>query len=69
MSSNLSNEIESLKLDNNRNGLSTPSATRRYYGTGHYQRHHLHKKRAATIDPEPNEEKLRIVVLGATIVG
>ena len=33
------------------------------------QRHYLHTKRAATVDPETNEEKLRIVVLGATKVG
>ena len=35
----------------------------------HHQRHYLHHKRAATVDPETNEEKLRIVVLGATKVG
>ncbi|CAF0769454.1 unnamed protein product [Adineta ricciae] len=49
--------------------LSTPTASRRYYKTGHHQRHHLHSKRSITIDPETNEEKLRIVVLGATKVG
>jgi hypothetical protein len=65
MTSDLSNEITSLKLD----GESTPSTTRRFYRTGHHQRHHLHTKRAATIDPETNEQKLRIVVLGATKVG
>jgi hypothetical protein len=65
MTSDLPNEIASLKLD----GESTPSTTRRYYRTGHHQRHHLHTKRAATIDTETNEEKLRIVILGATKVG
>jgi hypothetical protein len=62
MTSDLPNEIASLKLD----GEST---TRRYYRTGHHQRHHLHTKRAITLDPESNEEKLRIVILGATKVG
>ena len=65
MTSDLSNEITSLKLD----GETTPSTTRRFYRTSHHQRHHLHSKRAATLDPETNEEKLRIVVLGATKVG
>jgi hypothetical protein len=64
MTSDLPNEIASLKLDSE----STPSTTRRYR-TGHHQRHHLHTKRAATLDPENNEEKLRIVILGATKVG
>jgi hypothetical protein len=66
MTSDLSNEIASLKLD----GESTSSTTtRQFYRTSHHQRHHLHTKRAATLDPETNEEKLRIVVLGATKVG
>ncbi len=63
MASDLSNEISSLKLD------GSESTTRRYYRTGHHQRHHIHTKRAVTLDPETNEEKLRIVVLGATKVG
>jgi hypothetical protein len=62
MTSELPNEIASLKLG----GEST---TRRYYRTGNHQRHHLHTKRAATLDPDTNEEKLRIVILGATKVG
>jgi hypothetical protein len=65
MTSDLPNEIPSLKLDDE----STSSTTRRYYRTGHHQRHHLHTKRAVTLDPERNEEKLRIVILGATKVG
>jgi hypothetical protein len=69
MKSDLSNEISTLKIDGNQSGLSTASTNRRYYKTGHHQRHHLHTKRAATIDPDPSEEKLRIVVLGATKVG
>ena len=62
MTSDLSNEITSLKLDGD-------STTRRFYRTSNHQRHHLHTKRSATLDPETNEEKLRIVVLGATKVG
>ena len=69
MQSDLSNEIATLKLDSDQARLSTPSTNRRHYKTGHHQRHHLHTKRAATIDPDTNEEKLRIVVLGTTKVG
>jgi hypothetical protein len=65
MTTDLSNEIAALKVDDE----STSSTTRRYYGTGHHQRHHLHTKRAVTLDPETHEEKLRIVILGATKVG
>lgn len=68
MASDLSNEIGSLKIDAKESSVSTTSA-RRYYQTSHHQRHHLHSKRAATLDPDTNEEKLRIVVLGATKVG
>ena len=66
MTSDLSEKINLLKLEEDESASST---TRRYYRTGHHQRHHLHNKRAATLDPETNEEKLRIVILGATKVG
>jgi hypothetical protein len=66
MTSDLTNEIASLTLDG---GESIPSNSRRYVRTGHHQRHHLHTRRAVTLDPETNEEKLRIVLLGATNVG
>lgn len=66
MTSNLSEKINRLKLEDEDESSST---TPRYYRTSHHQRHHLHSKRAATLDPESNEEKLRIVILGATKVG
>lgn len=66
MTSDLSEKINLLKLEEDESASST---TRRYCRTGHHQRHHLHNKRAATLDPETNEEKLRIVILGATKVG
>jgi hypothetical protein len=69
MTSNLSNGIASLKVDDDQVPLPTSSPSRRHYRFGHHHRHHLHTKRAATLDPETNEEKLRIVVLGATKVG
>jgi hypothetical protein len=69
MTSNLSNDITSLKLNDDQVHLPTSSTARRHYGTGHHHRHHLHTKRAVTLDPETHEEKLRIVVLGATKVG
>jgi hypothetical protein len=49
--------------------MSTNSTSRRNYGSGQHRRHKLHSHRAATIDHESHEEKLRIVVLGATKVG
>ncbi|CAF1135555.1 unnamed protein product [Adineta steineri] len=69
MTSDFPNEMSPSKLDTGQVRLSTPSTNRRFYKTSHHQRHNLHTRRAATIDPETNEEKLRIVVLGATKVG
>lgn len=74
MSSDLSEQLDSLTLnDDNRvrlSAASTNSTGRRSYGTaGHQRRQHLHSKRSATIDPETIDERLRIVVLGATKVG
>ena len=69
MTSDLTNDMSALTFEADQVRLSTPASSRRCYKTGHHQRHHLHTKRAATIDPETNEEKLRIVVLGATRVG
>lgn len=71
MTSDLPNEIAPLKIDATESSSTTATTTsaRRYYQTSHHQRHHLHSKRAATLDPDTNEEKLRIVVLGATKVG
>lgn len=70
MTSDLSEKIDLLKLEEDESvSASSTTTTRRYYRTGHHQRHHLHSKRAATLDPETNEEKLRIVILGATKVG
>ena len=68
MTSDLSDALGSFKLNDER--VRLPSSTgggRRSLTSGH--RHGLHAKRAATIDPESSEEKLRIVVLGATKVG
>ncbi|CAF3295705.1 unnamed protein product [Rotaria socialis] len=69
MTSGLSDELGSLKVTDDRSRVSTNSTARRNYATGHNQRHNLHSKRAATIDHDNQEEKLRIVVLGATKVG
>ena len=69
MTSDLSDELGSLKLNNDRVRVSNNSNSRRNYGSGQKPRHSLHPKRAATIDQEGHEEKLRIVVLGATKVG
>lgn len=69
MTSDLSDALGSFKLNDERIRLpsSTGGSGRRALTSGH--RHGLHAKRAATIDPESSEEKLRIVVLGATKVG
>ncbi|UJR22343.1 hypothetical protein I4U23_025405 [Adineta vaga] len=69
MKSDPTNEISTLKLETDQVHLPTPSTNRRYYKISHHQRHHLHSKRSVTIDPETNQEKLRIVILGATKVG
>ncbi|CAF1205671.1 unnamed protein product [Rotaria sordida] len=69
MTSGLSDELGSLKLNDDRARLSTNSTSRRNYASGHNQRHSLHSRRAATIDHDNRDEKLRIVVLGATKVG
>ena len=61
MTSDFSHPVRSSKVALDR--------VRRSCETAHHQRHHLHSKRAATVDSETNEEKLRIVVLGATKVG
>ena len=64
MTSNLSDELGSLKLHDDRVRMST---SRRSHGSG--QRPNLRTKRSATIDHGCQDEKLRIVVLGATKVG
>lgn len=71
MTSDLSDQLGSLKLSDDRVRLTTTthSPSRRTPHSGSNQRPHLHAKRAATIDHESHEEKLRIVILGATKVG
>jgi hypothetical protein len=69
MTSDLSDELGSLKLTDDRISMSTNSTARRNYGSGQKPRPNLLANRAATIDHENHEEKLRIVVLGATKVG
>lgn len=69
MTSGLSDELGSLKLNDGRATLTTNSTSRRNYATGQNQRHNLRSKRAITVDHDNHEEKLRIVVLGATRVG
>ena len=66
MTSDLSEEFGSLKLNNNQVQITNG---RRQYGSGQNQRPRLRSSRAATIDHGSQEEKLRIVVLGATKVG
>jgi hypothetical protein len=66
MTSDLSEEFGSLKLNNNQVQISNG---RRPHGSGQNQRPKLRSSRAATIDHGTQEEKLRIVVLGATKVG
>jgi hypothetical protein len=69
MTSDLSNEFGGLQLNDDRVRISTNTNSRRNHGSGQHPRRSLHPKRAATIDHESHEEKLRIVVLGATKVG
>lgn len=69
MTSGLPDELDSLKHKNDRARVSTSTPNRRSYTSGQNQRHNLHSKRAVTIDHDNHEEKLRIVVLGATKVG
>jgi hypothetical protein len=69
MTSELSEEFQSLKLNNNPIQISNNSNSRRQYGSNSNQRPKLRSTRAATIDHGCEEEKLRIVVLGATKVG
>ena len=64
MTSDLSDALGSFKLNDERVRLPSNSGSRRSYSSGQGHRHGLHAKRAATIDPESSEEKLRIVVLG-----
>ncbi len=69
MTSDLSNGLGSLKLHDDRVQMSTNSTSRRNHGSGQNQRPKLRTNRSATIDHGCHEEKLRIVVLGATKVG
>ncbi|CAF4664406.1 unnamed protein product, partial [Rotaria sp. Silwood2] len=69
MTSGVSDELGSLKLNDDRARLPTNSTSRRNYATGQNQRHSLSSRRAVTVDHDNREEKLRIVVLGATKVG
>jgi len=69
MTSDLTNELGSLKLSNDRVRVTNNPNSRRNHGSGQHPRHSLYPKRAATIDHGDHEEKLRIVVLGATKVG
>ena len=69
MTSELSDELGSLKINDDRVRMSTNSNSRRKYGSSQNQRPNLRSNRAATIDHGSHEEKLRIVVLGATKVG
>jgi hypothetical protein len=69
MKTDLSDELGSLELHNDRRRKSSNSSARRNYGSSQNKRHSLHSKRSATIDHGNHEEKLRIVVLGATKVG
>ena len=69
MTSDLSDQLGSLQLNNDRISMPTNSSSRRYYGPNENSRAKLRSSRAATIDHGSHEEKLRIVVLGATKVG
>lgn len=69
MTSDLSDQLGSLQLNNDRISMPTNSTSRRYYGSNENTRSKLRSNRAATIDHGSHEEKLRIVVLGATKVG
>jgi hypothetical protein len=69
MTSDLSDELRSLKVNNDQIQISNNSNSRRHYGSNQNQRPKLRSSRAATIDHGCHEEKLRIVVLGATKVG
>ena len=68
MTSDLSNKLNLLKL-NDRGRMSTNSTSRRSYPIHQNQHRSLHSKRAVTVDHNSHEEKIRIVVLGATKVG
>jgi hypothetical protein len=69
MTSDLSDELGSLKLHDDRVRTSTNSTSRRSHGSGQNQRPNLRSNRSVTIDHGCHDEKLRIVVLGATKVG
>jgi hypothetical protein len=69
MTSDLSDELGSLKLNDDRVRMSTNSTSRRSQGSGQNHRPKFRSNRSATIDHGSHEEKLRIVVLGATKVG
>ncbi|CAF0998537.1 unnamed protein product [Adineta steineri] len=69
MTSDLSDDLNSLKLQDNRRRTSANNSSRRNHASGQQKRPSFQSKRAATIDHEGPEEKLRIVVLGATKVG
>ena len=64
MTSDLADEFKSLALQENRRRPSGNATPRRQHHRPSFQ-----FKRAATIEHEGPEERLRIVVLGATKVG
>ena len=65
MTSDLTDELGSLEVNDNRVSISSNLTSRR----SQTSRPRLRPNRAATIDHGSHEEKLRIVVLGATKVG
>lgn len=67
MTSAYSNSTSSVKIEGDSVRVSTTN--NRYHEVDNNQRSHLQTKRAATLDPETNKDRFRIVVLGATRVG
>lgn len=68
MTSNLTDQLGSLKLSEQRTRLGSPAA-RRQSGSIQNSRPKLRSNRSATVDHGSQEEKIRIVILGATKVG
>lgn len=68
MTSNLTDQLGSLKLNQDRIRITSP-ATRRQSGSIQNSRPKLRANRSQTVDHGSQEEKIRIVVLGATKVG
>lgn len=70
MTSDLSDALNSFKLNGDRIRLSSSNSNqRRHWGSGQKHRFSIQSKRSVTIDAESDAEKLRVVILGATRVG